>query len=499
MPAGSRDARAALARAGATGRRRDRRLRATARLPQQRPAGRDARRGCRHLRRALRRCAGRRDGRLHEQRFRLRRGARTARPRASRSPAIVDVRAEGAGRYMRDRAALAGIEVRSGHVIADTDGDDGARPGSRSSPADGRGRSRSGSTCDAARRVGRLEPRAPAVHLSGRPAPLRRRDRRRSCRPSPVTNVEVVGARQRRRPRRRPHRAALVRPARGWRRRQLAALRRPAARRDARRPARCRRPRACATRSTSSAGRRSAPATTRAGHRRSTRSASSRTLTGRSPRVARADRVPAAGGAGQLLDDGRSLPRRPVRPHSSDAGPSSHVALGALFENVGQWKRAWAYPTAGESFEDAVLRECRAVREGVGMMDVSTLGKIDVQGATPRRFLDRVYTNAFSTLKVGHSALRPDVPGRRHGPRRRHHDAPRRRPLLHDDDDRRRGRRPRLARGMEPDRVARDWTCASSSVTDQWAAVAIAGPRSRERPGHGSRPTSTCRPSRSRS
>ena len=71
--------------------------------------------------------------------------------------------------------------------------------------------------------------------------------------------------------------------------------------------------------------------------------------------------------------------------------------------NVGQWKRAWVYQRPKKSFEDAVLRECRAVREGVGMMDVSTLGKIDVQGTDAALFLDRIYTNAFSTLKTGHS------------------------------------------------------------------------------------------------
>ena len=51
-----------------------------------------------------------------------------------------------------------------------------------------------------------------------------------------------------------------------------------------------------------------------------------------------------------------------------------------MFENVGQWHRPRYYPRAGESMDEAVLRECAAVREGVGMMDASTLGKIDVQG-----------------------------------------------------------------------------------------------------------------------
>ncbi|MFD5541199.1 glycine cleavage T C-terminal barrel domain-containing protein, partial [Streptomyces sp. NPDC127079] len=78
-----------------------------------------------------------------------------------------------------------------------------------------------------------------------------------------------------------------------------------------------------------------------------------------------------------------------------------HVEHGALFENVGQWKRPWYYPRAGETMEEAVLRECRAARTGVAMMDGSTLGKIHVQGPDAGVLLDRLYTNLMSTLKVG--------------------------------------------------------------------------------------------------
>jgi sarcosine oxidase subunit alpha len=78
-----------------------------------------------------------------------------------------------------------------------------------------------------------------------------------------------------------------------------------------------------------------------------------------------------------------------------------HVAHGALFENVGQWKRPWFYPKDGEDLGSAVLRECRAAREGVAMMDGSTLGKINVQGADAGEFLDRLYTNVISSLKPG--------------------------------------------------------------------------------------------------
>nr|WP_042184096.1 2Fe-2S iron-sulfur cluster-binding protein [Kibdelosporangium sp. MJ126-NF4]CEL16070.1 Sarcosine oxidase alpha subunit [Kibdelosporangium sp. MJ126-NF4]CTQ93996.1 Sarcosine oxidase alpha subunit (EC 1.5.3.1) [Kibdelosporangium sp. MJ126-NF4] len=80
---------------------------------------------------------------------------------------------------------------------------------------------------------------------------------------------------------------------------------------------------------------------------------------------------------------------------------SWHVAHGAEFENVGQWKRPWYYPQPGEDMEAAVLRECRAARTGVGMQDASTLGKIDVVGPDAGEFLNRVYTNAFKKLAVG--------------------------------------------------------------------------------------------------
>jgi len=78
-----------------------------------------------------------------------------------------------------------------------------------------------------------------------------------------------------------------------------------------------------------------------------------------------------------------------------------HVAHGAVFEDVGQWKRPRYYPHEGEDMESAVLRECRAAREGVALMDGSTLGKINVQGADAGEFLDRLYTNMMSTLKPG--------------------------------------------------------------------------------------------------
>ncbi len=78
-----------------------------------------------------------------------------------------------------------------------------------------------------------------------------------------------------------------------------------------------------------------------------------------------------------------------------------HVRAGAVFEDVGQWKRARYYPRPGEDMETAVLRECAAARTSVGILDGSTLGKIDVQGPDAGVFLDRLYTNMMSTLKAG--------------------------------------------------------------------------------------------------
>ena len=78
-----------------------------------------------------------------------------------------------------------------------------------------------------------------------------------------------------------------------------------------------------------------------------------------------------------------------------------HVDNNAEFENVGQWKRAWYYPKKGESLFDAVQRESKAARDGAGILDASTLGKIDIQGSDASEFLNRVYTNAWSKLAIG--------------------------------------------------------------------------------------------------
>jgi sarcosine oxidase subunit alpha len=80
---------------------------------------------------------------------------------------------------------------------------------------------------------------------------------------------------------------------------------------------------------------------------------------------------------------------------------SWHEQHGAPFETVGQWHRAWYYPKPGESMHDAVNREVKAVRTSVGIVDASTLGKIDIQGPDAAWFLNMVYTNAWSKLEPG--------------------------------------------------------------------------------------------------
>ena len=155
-----------------------------------------------------------------------------------------------------------------------------------------------------------------------------------------------------------------------------------------------------------------------------------------------------------------------------------HVRRGAEFLDAGLWLRPAFYPAPGESPWDAILREGRAVRRAVGICDVSTLGKIDLQGADAATFLDRLYMNTFSTLPVGKARyglmLREDG-------------------MVLDD-----GTTSRLA----PDHFFVTTTTANAgrvmehmefhaqtvwpeldvqfaSVTDQWAAMSVAGPQAR--------------------
>jgi len=81
-----------------------------------------------------------------------------------------------------------------------------------------------------------------------------------------------------------------------------------------------------------------------------------------------------------------------------------HEAAGAKFENVGQWHRPWYFPQRGEKLHDAVARECVATRRSLGILDASTLGKIDVRGPDAVEFLERIYTHDVGKMEVGRSA-----------------------------------------------------------------------------------------------
>jgi methylglutamate dehydrogenase subunit C len=154
-----------------------------------------------------------------------------------------------------------------------------------------------------------------------------------------------------------------------------------------------------------------------------------------------------------------------------------HEQAGASFVPTGLWLRPLVY--ARDRGWDPVLREARAVRRAVGITDVSTLGKIDVQGKDAARFLDFVYANTFSTLAVGRA--RYGIMLREDG-------------MLFDD-----GTTSRLgpehflvttttansAAVLEHLEFHRQATCAHlevvlSDVCDQWAQFAVAGPCARE-------------------
>ncbi len=156
-----------------------------------------------------------------------------------------------------------------------------------------------------------------------------------------------------------------------------------------------------------------------------------------------------------------------------------HVEQGAVFEDVGQWKRPRHYPRAGEDMDAAVLRECASARGGVGILDGSTLGKIDVQGCDAAELLDRVYTNLMSSLKVG--SIRYGVMCGVDG-------------MVIDDgtvlrvaEDRflvytTTGGAAKILEWME-EWLQTEWPqlqVALTSVTDHWATFPVVGPRSRD-------------------
>ncbi len=90
--------------------------------------------------------------------------------------------------------------------------------------------------------------------------------------------------------------------------------------------------------------------------------------------------------------------------HPTRLTPSHHWAKeqGAVFVEVGNWLRAQWFPQPGEThWRQSVDREVLATRQSVGVCDVTTLGKIDVQGTDAAAFLNKVYCNGFAKLPVG--------------------------------------------------------------------------------------------------
>ncbi len=97
---------------------------------------------------------------------------------------------------------------------------------------------------------------------------------------------------------------------------------------------------------------------------------------------------------------GRASRERFVPVRTTGIHPS-HEALSAVFEPAGQWLRPSRYPRPGETVAGTVGRECRAVRYSVGLMDASTLGKIDVRGPDATWFLEQLYVNGIGSIPVG--------------------------------------------------------------------------------------------------
>ncbi|MEW9805475.1 sarcosine oxidase subunit alpha [Mesorhizobium sp. ZMM04-5] len=166
-------------------------------------------------------------------------------------------------------------------------------------------------------------------------------------------------------------------------------------------------------------------------------------------------------------------------PTRRTAMHSSAEALGAVFEDVGQWKRAWYFPRAGEDMHAAVNRECVTVRQAAGLFDASTLGKIEVVGPDAAKFMELLYTNPWEKLEVGR--CRYGIMLREDG-------------FIYDDG---------VVGRLAPDRFHVTTTTGGAarvmnhmedylqtefpeldvwltSISEQWAVIAVQGPRSRE-------------------
>ncbi len=154
-------------------------------------------------------------------------------------------------------------------------------------------------------------------------------------------------------------------------------------------------------------------------------------------------------------------------------------AQGAVFELVAQWRRARYFPQGGEDMLAAVNRECVAVRKHVGLFDASTLGKIEVVGPDAAEFLNRMYTNPWKALEPGRCRyglllredgfIVDDGVSARLAPDRFHLTTTT-------------GGAARVLAMME-DYLQTEWPDLDvwlTSTTEQWAVIAVQGPRARD-------------------
>jgi sarcosine oxidase subunit alpha len=156
-----------------------------------------------------------------------------------------------------------------------------------------------------------------------------------------------------------------------------------------------------------------------------------------------------------------------------------HVAQGAEMMAAGIWERPRIYGKPGETIEQAYVREARHVRAAAGIADVSTLGKIDVQGPDAAEFLNRVYSNGF--LKLPEGKARYGLMLREDG-------------VLWDDGTTWRLGETRFLMTTTTANAAPvlnqlefllaavwpELKVAVTSVTEQWAAMAVSGPKARD-------------------
>ncbi|MER8474241.1 sarcosine oxidase subunit alpha family protein [Mesorhizobium sp. M1328] len=156
-----------------------------------------------------------------------------------------------------------------------------------------------------------------------------------------------------------------------------------------------------------------------------------------------------------------------------------HVANGAQMLETGVWMRPWFYLASGRDVDEAYIAEMRMVRKAAGVMDISTLGKIDVQGPDAAEFLDRVYVNGFAKLPIGRARygimLRDDG-------------------MVFDDGTTTRLGEQHFFMTTSTAKAAdvMSWLeflldiawpglrVSVTSVTDEWAAMSVAGPKSRD-------------------